>query len=410
MSDSRTKGRRSSARAFRPALDGRLEDRVLLSGAKQTLHQYLGTQLGLLKHPQPGVAFHVNVPPFALNAPRWDRHFRAIHAAASQTIRGGEAANVVSVDGTHYRIQLGYISNTVATANGDGAAATYTQSTPTPATTVIQPHTYPQPPGSVRVYAMPGGKVGIVVDGSTENTELTINPLPHPIRKGYAHSYAYGMGGQTHLLNIGQITINSGRIGAIEGFHSADLSGPLVTGAATTIDRIAFNAILPGASIQTGGTVNTLDVLQGITLNTGTSIQIGGDLNLLNVGQSITLDNGSKFLIGRDLGLVNQPPKGTGTGSNVLTLNFVALSNTITTVTTPPAVGAFIQGDVIINDGSEFSIGRNIVNVMYIEGSITHFLKLFVHENTAPVNPTFLLALPPVPANNEVVALGGGTP
>ena len=32
---------------------------------------------------------------------------------------------------------------------------------------------------------------------------------------------------------------------------------------------------------MTGGTVNTLDVLQGITLKTGTNIQIGRDLNLL---------------------------------------------------------------------------------------------------------------------------------
>ena len=130
MSDFRTEGRRSPSRAFRPALDGQLEDRVLLS--KQTLHQYLGTQLGLLKHPQAKVAFHVNVPPFALNAPRWNRHFRVIHAAASQTIRGGQAVNVVSVDGTHYRIQLGYISNTVQTAAEDGAGGFFTQTTPTP--------------------------------------------------------------------------------------------------------------------------------------------------------------------------------------------------------------------------------------------------------------------------------------
>ena len=61
---------------------------------------------------------------------------------------------------------------------------------------------------------MTGGKIGIIVDGSTPNTELTINPLPHPIRKGYAHSFAYGAAGQNHLLNIGQITINSGTIGA----------------------------------------------------------------------------------------------------------------------------------------------------------------------------------------------------
>ena len=69
--------------------------------------------------------------------------------------------------------------------------------------------------------------------------------------------------------------------------------GPLTATASLTIDRIAFNAIMPGASILTGGTVNTLDVYQGITLNTGTSIQIGRDLNLLNVGGDIDLSNGS---------------------------------------------------------------------------------------------------------------------
>ena len=162
---------------------------------------------------------------------------------------------------------------------------------------------------------MPNGAIGIVVDGSTPNTELTINPLPKAIRKGYAHSYAYGLGGETHLINIGQITINSGTIGSIEGFHTADLSGPINIPSTATVDRIAFNAILPGASITTGGTVNTLDVYQGITLNTGTSIQIGnpsvnidnsivpvGDLNLLNVGGNIVLENGSQIIVGRDIG------------------------------------------------------------------------------------------------------------
>src|SRR5271157_2527168 len=250
MSDSRTKRRRPSSRAYRPALDGKLEDRVLLS---QTLHQYLGTNLGLLKHPQAGVAFHLNKPPFALNAPRWNRHFRVIHAAAVQTIRGGEAANVVSVDGSHFRIQLGYESNTVATSAGDGAAGTYTASSPTSALATDQPTSnLPQPIGTLRVYAMPNNEVGIIVDGSTPNTELTINPLPTPIRKGYAHSYAYGQANVSHILNIGQITVNSGEIGAIEGFHTANLSGSLIVNGTATVDRIAFNAINPGASITVG--------------------------------------------------------------------------------------------------------------------------------------------------------------
>jgi len=370
MSDSRTKRRRPSSRAYRPALDGQLEDRVLLS--KQTLHQYLGTNLGLLKHPKAGVAFHENVPPFALNAPRWNRHFRVIHAAAVQTIRGGQAANVVSVDGSHFRIQLGYESNTVATSAGDGAAGTYTASTPEPALATAQPTETPQPIGTLRVYAMPNGEVGIIVDGSNDNTELTINPLPTPIRKGYAHSYAYGQSGVTHILNIGQITVNSGSIAAIEGFHTANLVGPLTVNGTTTVDRIAFNSIGPGASINVGGTLNTLDVLQGITLNTGTNsnITIGRDLNLLNVGQNITLENGSFIKIDRHLGAVLQPPKGTGTGSNVLSLNLPA---TTTQVAQAPqtAVSGYIQGSVNIGVGSSFTVGGEIFYPLYIIGNVT---------------------------------------
>jgi len=378
MSNSRTKRRRPSSRAYRPALDGKLEDRVLLS--TQTLHQYLGTNLGLLKHPKPGVAFHVNVPPFALNAPRWNRHFRVIHAAAVQTIRGGQAANVVSVDGSHFRIQLGYESNTVATAAGDGAGGTYTQSTPTPASTVIQPTEFPQPIGTLRVYAMPNGEVGIIVDGSNNNTELTINPLPTPIRKGYAHSYAYGQSGVTHILNIGQITVNSGSIAAIEGFHTANLVGPLVVNGTATVDRIAFNAImpqpagsnLPGPSITVGGTLNTLDVLQGITLNTGpnSNITIGRDLNLLNVGGNIDLENGSFIKIDRHLGAVLQPPKGTGTGSNVLSLN---QPSTTTLVAAPvqPSVSGYIQGSVNIVSPSSFMVVGEIFYPLYIIGNVT---------------------------------------
>ena len=406
MSGSRTKGRRSSSRAFRPALDGQLEDRVLLS--TQTLHQYLGTNLGLLKHPQAGVAFHVNVPPFALNAPRWNRHFRVIHAAAVQTIRGGQAANVVSVDGSHFRIQLTYIPNTVQTSAQSGLGEFFTQ---TPASSLIQPHSLPQPVGTVRVYAMPNGEVGIIVDGSTKNTELTINALPHPIPKGYAHSYAYGMSGETHILNIGQITVNSGSIGAIDGFQTANLVGPLVVNGTTTVNRIAFNAImpqpaimplpasytLPGPSITVGGSLNTLDVLQGITLSAPDEfIHIGRDLNLLNVGGDITLENGSSIKIDRHLGAILQPPKGTGTGSDVLSLN---LPSTTTLVATPPqtAVSGYIQGNVTIGSTSSFIVVGEIFYPLYIIGNVTGIITIGSVKSTAEPDPLLIqgTATPP---------------
>jgi hypothetical protein len=244
---------------------------------------------------------------------------------------------------------------------------------------------------------MPQGKIGIIVDGSTPNTELTINPLPHPIRKGYAHSFSYGAAAQDHLLNIGQLTVNTGQIGAIEGFHSADLSGPLTATATSTIDRIAFNSIQPGASITTGGTVNTMDILQGITLNTGTSIQIGRDLNLLNVGQDINLTNGSQFLIGRDIGAVLQPPKGTGSGSNVLTLFLSNIANNVN-VTLPPEVATYIQGGLNVGPGSAFVIGRAVDNPIYIIGNITGASRVVIPKSN--VNPI----------TNTLISLGSITP
>src|SRR5262249_5258981 len=142
------------------------------------------------------------------------------------------------------------------------------------------------------------------------------------------------------------------------------------------------------------------------------SISIGRDLNLLNVGTSITLSDGAKFLVGRNLGLVNQPPKGTGTGTNVLLLNFNTLTNTtVSQVSVPGPIGTYIQGNVTINPGSAFSIGSNIVNPIYIEGTITGFLRLFVNSATSPKSPTFLTALPnsALITNNLVIVLGGGT-
>jgi hypothetical protein len=374
MSESRPNGGRPRSRAFRPALDGRLEDRVLMTVT--AVKQQLGVSAYLLKHPAARTAYLLKHPPqLARNAPPIQGKVRRrAGVAAFETLKGGENV-LVNAGGTHYQIALSYTSNTLATNIAEGAAGqsgvSSASTTGTGATSLVAQAgaNYPQPIGTVRAYAMSGGRVGLIVDGSTQNTELTINPLGQQQREGYAQSFAYGAAARGHILNIGQITVNSGEIADIEGFQDAVLSGPLVVSGTTAIDRIAFDAILPGASITTGGDLNTLDVLNGITL-TGTNINIGRDLNLLNVGGNIELSNGSQFNIARNLGLVSQPPKGTGTGTNVLTLNYTSVANSIVTVTIP-AVGSYIQGNVDVAPGSVFSIGGNIFNTMYVAGTVT---------------------------------------
>lgn len=373
MFQTRHNGGSAKARAFRPALDGRLEERVLMSLAD--ISKDLSYSAYLLKHPAARTAYLVHKPPQLQRAPHFNAHVRRrAGVAATQTARGGQNVEV-NAGGTHYMISLSYTSNTLATNVAEGTNGQLGNTSTTDATALVSQASanYPQPIGVVRAYAMPGKKVGIIVDGSTQNTELTINPLGEQQHKGFAKSFAYGQANLGHLVNIGQITVNTGQIGDIEGYQTAVLSGPLVVSGTTAIDRIALDAIMPGASITTGGDVNTLDVLNGITLS-GTSINIGRDLNLLNVGGNIDLTNGAQFNIGRNLGLVSQPPKGTGTGTNVLSLNFASVSNSIVSVTIPP-VGSFIQGNLSVDPTSSFNIGTkqagNINNTMYIEGTTT---------------------------------------
>ena len=399
MKDSRKSARRAPSRTFRPSLDGRLEERVLLT---QTV-SLIKVAHGLLKHTKPRAAYNVNQPPFlAGDAPFFNRGrgFKKIDAVGIQTARGGQNVEVTATDGSHYMITLSYSSNTLATNPAEGlerARRSRERHGRPPSRLAEQNARFPQPIGTVRAYPMSGGRVGIIVDGSTLNTELAINPLGLPQRKGFAHSFAYGESNRGHVLNVGQITINSGQIGAILGFQDTELSGPLVSNGPGAIDRIAFETLLPGASITTGGDVNTLDVLNSASLSgAGTGIFIGRDLNLLNVGGNLTLSNGAVFSIGRNLGLVPQPPKGTGTGSNVLTLNFNSLANTTITVSLPPSVGSFIQGNLVIDTahGSSFLIGNNIFNTMYIEGGIIGFSGLLITTSTSPTPPPFESKLP----------------
>jgi hypothetical protein len=398
--------RRSPSRTFYPTLDGGLEGRMLLT-KWHVIPKVLANSAYLLKHPSARTAFLKNFPPQVQNQPlkhQVGQITRRRFVAATQTARGGQAVEVTALDGSHYMIRLDYTSNTIATNTAEGSNGQGGNSSSATATSLVsqQNGNYPQPIGTVRAYAMPGGRVGIIVDGSTANTELTINPLGQRQYKGFAHSFAYGESTRNHLLNVGQLTVTSGQIGAIEGFQDTMLSGPLTVPGTAPVNRIAFAAILPGASITTGGDLQTLDVLNNIDLSgPGTGITIGRDLNLLNVGTGITLSNGANVLVGRNLGLIPQPPKGTGTGTNVLSLNFTQLSNTISSINIP-SVGSFIQGSIAINPGSVFGIGGLIYATMYVEGNVSGYSRLFELYGTAgQTNPPFLTQLPTVTTNTN---------
>jgi len=417
MTESRTKGRRPPARAFRPTVDGRLEARALLSFSSPFGKNYNAESAYLLKHPNSRLAANLKAPPqLSYHAPHFNNingYHKILHVG-TQTARGGQNVEVTAPDGSHYMISLSYTSNTLATDTAEGTNGQLGASSPAATLQLVstQALSYPQPIGTVRAYPMSDGRVGIIVDGSTQNTDLTINPLGEPQKKGFAHSFAYGESNRSHVLNVGQLTVTSGNIGAIEGFQTTELSGPLVAGGTAAINRIAFEAILPGASITTGGDVNTLDVLDGIDLSgAGTGIFIGRDLNLINAGTGIQLSNGATFSIARNLGLVPQAPKGTGTGSNVLLLNFNSLTNTTITTALPPSIGSFIQGNVIIDtaSGSAFLIGNNIYNAMYIEGGIIGFSGILTNTDSVPTSPPFSPKLPPETSSSQglVIALQG---
>lgn len=350
MSVDRKEGRRTNHRAFRPTLDGGLESRLLLSKLPGIV---------FLNHPQPGVAYVHKQPPLRSGThahPFPIAVFPRGPAVKVEVAHGGQSVVVATPDGGHFQISLTQFVPTPPTST-TGAAVAVTQ----PPIQGQTPGAGPiQPIGTVRAYQMSGGRVGLIVDGTTTQSELDISPVPFKQRKGYAHSFAYGQTNQSHLLNIGQITVRSGVISAINGYHTADLSGPLVISGTQPVDRISFDTLLPGASITTGGDLNTLDVLNGVKLAGGDSINIGRDLNLINVGQDLDLSNGGSLIVNRFMGTTPQPPKGTANGSNILALNQSLVGSGTSTIV--PSLSGYILGNINLGTAGTFKVVGGIAS------------------------------------------------
>src|SRR5262249_28312836 len=155
---------RPGHRAFRPALDNRLEPRFLLR-----------TQ-----------------GPVTFGAPKPHDHRFVFMTAA-----GGRSVLITTPDNQQFLVSVTSNLNNGSTGVTSG--------------------------GTVRARALPGGRVGLIVDGTTPESSLTINPVNRFQHKGLAHAFSREQSTQTHLLNVGFINVTSGKIGEIAGYHTAVL-------------------------------------------------------------------------------------------------------------------------------------------------------------------------------------------
>ena len=230
--------------------------------------------------------------------------------------------------------------------------------------------------GTVRGHWLPGHKeLALTVQGTTGLSILDINPVNHPKTKGTAHQFSYKMTAQDHVLPIGSINVTSGTIFQINGYHTADLYGPITVGGTAPVDRIALNSIQPGGSIVTGGDLNSLDILNGVTLDGSAGsngIGIGRDLNEMSVGGNMLITNGAQFNVLRDVGLFAQVAKGTG----------------------PPGQGISVLGNLTVTPGSLFRIGRSLDGVIIVYGMINGLSNFSI----------------PNPTSTNFIAVGGYTP
>lgn len=214
-------------------------------------------------------------------------------------------------------------------------------------------------------------QVNLILSGTTEDTEVLINPITPYIRRGVAHKFAPSAGTRTGVVQIGDIIVQSGTVGTILGYNTAVLNGKLSIPSANRVDRIAFQSLAPGAAITTGGDLEDLDIRQGINLSGANSfIHVGRDLNLFSVANNVVLTNGATISTGRFLGLTIQPPRGTGPSGQGL----VFMGNLSIDPSSAVHFGALGVTSIINGSGSGISrltVGSPNGNTIIFEGGFT---------------------------------------
>jgi hypothetical protein len=277
MTRDASNGRKPNHRAFRPTLDGRLEPRLLLA-AKANVASAFGN---------------------------------------ARTAAGGQAVVVTLASKERFYISI---------VNG----------------------------GSIRATPAPRGRINLIIDGSSIDSLVTINPI---VQLGTvqssnsqsggssqqvldAHTFRTSLGNQSRLVNLASIKVTSGTIGAIEGYRTAILSGPVNIKSTNRVDRLAFASVTRRGSIAVGGDLNTLDILTDADFNGGNGLKVGRDLNNMSVGGNLSFQDGADMAVDRYIGLTAQLAKGTG----------------------PAGRGVLVTGNTTVAPGSTLSVGLGFPN------------------------------------------------
>ena len=225
--------------------------------------------------------------------------------------------------------------------------------------------------GTIQAYPAPGGRVSFVLNGSTSNTLMEINQIipMHSSTKG-AHTVITSLGAGTGILNIASINVTSGYINAIEGYHTATLSGPITVAGTSSVNRIALLSIMPGGSIGVGGDLDTLDVLNSADFSGAGGLFVGRDLNWFEAGGDVSFVNGANMVVARGVGQIFQVAKGSGNAGQ----------------------GMYVNGNVTIGSTDFIAIGTNVgLYGILINGNFSGASRLIVAGvplTTNPFSPT----------------------
>lgn len=253
----------------------------------------------------------------------------------SFTAGGGSEVALTDIDGERYRVAV---------------------ASPTNQTTV-------QNAGTVQAARGTGGSVFLVIQGTREDTTVDVTPIGYPLVTQGNHKFVFPRKLWDRRINLAGVDVVSGKLGGFFGYQTTNLSGRLINRGTDSVDRVALAALLPDAAIETGGDLNTLDILGDADFSgTTAGMNIGRDLNAMNVGGNLTIRDGAQLIIGRDVGAEAQPPKGTG----------------------PAGRGIRVMGNLTIAEGSTLTIRRNLVGQIFVQGNLTGASRLIVEGAAAP--------------------------